>query len=1344
MKKIILFLVAITLHYLNANAFIGDITGNKLLCTPTITTGSVANITICAGTVISVPYTFVDCVDPANVFSVQLSDSGGSFTSPITIGNLVSVTSGVINATIPSNTIFGSHYRVRVVSSSPSTNGTDNGTDLVLLQKPNASFTINNSNQCFVGNSFTYTNTSTGSISGFNWSLGDGISTNQTSVVYSYSNNGNYTVKLVANATNGCKDSSLQNVNVFAKPTVNFTINKDTQCSGANFILTNTSTIGSGTQSFLWNLGDATSSSSTNVTKNYTAGGSYNIKLVSTSNNGCKDSLSKTITVLNKPTSLFTVNNIGQCLSSNNFIFTNNSTGTIVNSDWSFGDGSISVLTNPTKFYTTAGTYITKLVSTNLNGCKDSLTQTINVFANATPSFNVVGSTNCASNLGITLNNTSTGIGNSYLWKFGDGTTSSIINPTKSYTTAGAYIIRLVVTSSNGCVDSTEQSITFSAKPTAAFSINTNSLCENEGSFIFTNNTTGTNNYLWSFGDGITSTLANPSKAYSIAGSYSVKLVVTNSIGCKDSISQTITVLAKPIVNFSIPGAAICSSSLTVSLTNTSISSGANYSWDFGDGTTSTATNPTKTYSVVGNYTIKLVVTNGNGCKDSLSKSIVINASPIAAFTSNSSTQCLSGNSFTFTNTSTGTGLTYNWNFGDGITSTLQNPSKTYATSGTYTVKLIITNTNGCKDSVSQVINVLTKPTTNFSISGTTGCSSNLTIQLTNLSSGNSPSYSWDFGDGTSSTATNPSKTYLAAGNYTVKLVVTNSNGCKDSLSTSFTLVQKPVADFTINNSSQCVNNNTFTYTNASIGASSYSWSFGDGFTSIVTNPTKQYTATGTYTVKLVATNSTGCKDSISKTITIVPKPTAIFTTSGATGCTNNRTISLSNSSTGTGNTYSWDFGDGNTSTATNPNTTYTAAGTYTIKLVVTNINGCKDSTSQIITFNPFPVSAISLAGSTTATQCFNGNSFAFNGNPTSGVTYNWSFGDGGISTIANPTKSYSSVGNYTVKLVVTNSSGCKDSATRLVTVVISPTASYTYLGNTGCTTNRTLNFTNTSTGAATYLWSFGDNTGTTSISPSKTYATTSGTYNVQLLAINIFGCRDSVTQIVSFKSQPTTTIAFAGNNTQCVNSNAFLFVDNSINASNYSWNFGDGTTSSFKDPSVKVYTVAGNYTVKHFATSSDGCIDSTTLNINILAAPAPNFNISGLDFCGNNLPLTFNNTSTGTGNTYLWRFGDGTTSTSTSPTKTYTVTGSYTVRLIVTSANGCTDSVTQIVQFAPKATANFSLNSGTSIRCLRGTNFSLLNTSPNTTSGKTYLWTYGNGTNSTLVNLNLLLELTV
>ncbi|NDH07563.1 PKD domain-containing protein, partial [bacterium] len=155
----------------------------------------------------------------------------------------------------------------------------------------------------------------------------------------------------------------------------------------------------------------------------------------------------------------------------------------MVANSWSFGDGITSSILSPTHTYSTGGTFIVKLVITSAAGCKDSVTQSVNVNGLPVPNFTIIGATNCTNNLTLSFTNTSTGASN-YNWSFGDGNTSSLTNPTYAYAVAGTYTIKLVATSANGCVDSTKQTVTFTTNPVASYTVNNTSQCVNNNSFV--------------------------------------------------------------------------------------------------------------------------------------------------------------------------------------------------------------------------------------------------------------------------------------------------------------------------------------------------------------------------------------------------------------------------------------------------------------------------------------------------------------------------------------------------------------------------------------------------------------------------------------------------------------------------------------------------------------------------------------------------------------------------------------------------------------------------------------------------------------------------------------------
>ncbi|WP_395011079.1 collagenase [Undibacterium sp.] len=215
----------------------------------------------------------------------------------------------------------------------------------------------------------------------------------------------------------------------------------------------------------------------------------------------------------------------------------------------------------------------------------------------------------------------------------------------------------------------------------------------------------------WNFGDGTTSTAANPAKTYSASGTYNVVLTVTDNSGGTASTNKSITVTASNVLP--VAGFTNTVSNLSVNFTDTSTDSDgsiASRSWRFGDGTTSTVANPSKTYSAAGTYNVVLTVTDNLGGTASTNKSITVtagssNALPVANFTSG-----VTGLTAYFTDSSTdsdGTIASRLWNFGDGTTSSLVNPAKTYAVAGTYTVTLRVTDNQGAQATRTATVTVV-------------------------------------------------------------------------------------------------------------------------------------------------------------------------------------------------------------------------------------------------------------------------------------------------------------------------------------------------------------------------------------------------------------------------------------------------------------------------------------------------------------------------------------------------------------------------------------------------------------------------------------------------------------
>ena len=568
--------------------------------------------------------------------------------------------------------------------------------------------------------------------------------------------------------------------------------------------------------------------------------------------------------------------------------------------------------------------------------------------------------TNCTG-LSCTFTSTSTDPDGSVVawsWNFGDGVTSTSQNAVHTYAAGGTYSVSLTVTDNGGATGSTSQSITVlppNTPPTASFTPSCTGLACN-----FTSTSTDPDGsvvgWSWTFGDGATSTAQNPSHTYATGGTYTVGLTATDNRGGTGSTSQTITVAPanQP------PTAAFTSSctGLACAFTSTSTDpdgSVASWSWTFGDGGTSTAQNPSHTYTTGGAYTVSLTVTDNGGATGSTSQTVTVtppDQPPTAAFTSN-----CTGLACAFTSTSTdpdGSVTAWSWTFGDGASSTEQNPSHTYAAGGTFTVNLTVTDNGGATGTAAHTVIVApanSPPTASF-----TRTCTGLTCTFTSTSTdpdGSVVGWSWTFGDGGTSTAQNPSHTYAAGGTYTVALTVTDNDGGTGSTSQPVTVTppnQPPTAAFTRSCTGlACSFTSTSSDPDGSVAA--WSWTFGDGATSTAQNPSHTYAAGGTYTVGLTVTDNLGATGSTSQSFTVtapnVP-PTASFTSA----CTNLNCAFTSTSTDPDGSVvaWNWNFGDGATSTAQNPLHNYGAGGTYSVGLTVTDNVGATNSTSQLLT----------------------------------------------------------------------------------------------------------------------------------------------------------------------------------------------------------------------------------------------------------------------------------------------------------------------------------------------------------------------------------------------------------
>jgi PKD repeat protein len=429
-------------------------------------------------------------------------------------------------------------------------------------------------------------------------------------------------------------------------------------------------------------------------------------------------------------------------------------------------------------------------------------------------------------------------------WNLGNGTISFLQNPSVTYFNPGQYTINLVVKNVNGSDSITKTNfINVYAQPKVQFISNITSGCF-PLPVQFTDQSTAVSGFIntwqWDFGDGFSSSLQNPAHTYNLSGNFNVTLRVRNSNNCLTTLSksQFIKISSGVKANFSNNAPNNCNFPVAINFKNLSVGTGTHtYKWDFGDGTVSTQPTPLHAYSNYGIFTVSLIVTNANGCTDTITKinEIVINKVK-AAFT-NADTVCAL-QSFLFTNTSIPAPISNKWSFGDGTFSSAINPIKKYTVGGTYDVKLI-SNFGSCSDSVVKPITVTPKPLAAFTSADTVSCKTPFAVRFTSQSA-DAIAYQWSFGDSTFSTDQNPVHTYTGTGKFTVQLVVTNANGCTDSITKKdFIQIQKPIVHFSNLPDSGCIPfTKTFiTTTNSVDPVTGYLWNFGDGASSTEATP---------------------------------------------------------------------------------------------------------------------------------------------------------------------------------------------------------------------------------------------------------------------------------------------------------------------------------------------------------------------------------------------------------------------------------------------------------------------------------------------------------------------------
>jgi gliding motility-associated-like protein len=1142
----------------------------------------------------------------------------------------------------------------------------------IVLEQPIADF---NFDVLCAGDIVTFTDVTSGTnLTSWTWTFGDATGTNMLqNPIHMYDAGGNYPVELIVENSFGCKDTLVKSLQAFTVPNPDFSAT--TACKGSQSSFTDLSIDVVPITTWSWNFDDGNNSNSQNPNYIYSNHGVYAVELTVTNINGCDTSVVNIVTVNESTIASYTTDIV--CVGTPTS-FTDVSTGSPTTWTWSFGDGNFGV-GGPTisHTYATAGTYFTSLIATNNGGCFDDTFRAVVVKNAIIPGIALQADACLNENVLFTDNSIySPGDMAQSTWDFGDGNNvPNTLNPTHAYTSVATFIVTHTVTSVGGCSASATESITIHNLPVADFnylgSCQTQITSFTDASSIVSDVITS---WTWDFVNGNFSNNQNPTQTYALQNTYPVELTVTTDFGCEHTVIKNVVINPNTIPAFTVNPACLNQASL---FTDATTGSPTSWTWDFGDiSPVDNNQNPSHTYTAPTTFTVKLVTENGFGCKDSTASIATVNPLPIASF---SSLPVCDNSPTVFTNLST-TATSYTWDFADGSATNITSPLYTFASDGTYLATLTAFNSFGCNTSYAE--NVIVHPNPVSSFNATTACQS-YASNFTDISTGSVTSWTWNFGDGSgSSLSQNTSYIYPLASNYSASLIVHNGFGCSAVSSKTITVLEQPQADFeyTLPCDDQAV-----IFFDLSNGSSITSWTydFGDGTAlSNLQYPSHIYTAIGSYTVQFVASNTLGCKDTIQQSLIVHSVPNPAFTASTACRGVVTDFTDLSTDVVPLVDWF-WDYGDGNNSVSVNPDYIYANHGVYTVALTATNMHGCSNTTTNLVTVNQ------AVVASYTANQVCIGLPTTFSdisvGAPTS---WAWNYGDGN-SGVGGPvhTYAYTIPGQYISSVIATNSAGCSDDAFVVVTVRDDITPGINAQAD-ACLNENVIILDNSTyvvgTNYASGSWNFGDGSPVvTTLNTSHTYSAV-GTYVITHTVVSDFGCVSTTSQNIEVHHLPVVDFNF----TVACQNQATVFTDYSTIASDvitsWTWDFANGYNSSLQNPST-VYTSGNTYPVLLTATSDFGCQNNITKNVLVHSKPNAQFT-SDIQCWG--AATNFTNTSSsidGAIVSHLWNFNDESSSSVIQPSYTFTtLKDSFDVQLNVQSIYGCLDSVKQKVYSYP------------------------------------------------------------
>ena len=1028
------------------------------------------------------------------------------------------------------------------------------------------------------------------------------------------------TIELVAHSLQGCNDTTSTTIQVYPEADFTFDLPNDTACSPLEL----TMPFMDGVNSFTWNFGGGNTSTeqAPSIVLENTNGGLMGTSITFTGISvfGCIDSHTETVYVRPQPVAQFTSDATEGCepLAAN---FEN------ISSDadsyvWDFGNGITDDGPTASQAFYTEGsiqTYDITLTAYDDLGCTDTDTLTVTVYPAADITLDLGVDAAC-SPLEMTLP-VIEGIQN-IAWDFGDGTTSNEATPDHAWeNTSGGldnYIVSVTGETEHGCGGLAVDLITVKPMPTAAFTADALSGCEPLSSAFTSNSTEGTT-LNWDFGDGTNATGSAVNHTFDGIDAntdFEVALTATHELGCADIATATVEVFAAAEYALNLGADSVCS---PLELTMPVLDGAHNFTWNFGDGTTSNEATPTHTWFNASTGLMTAIVTleaeTAEGCPGTSEATVNIKPQPIANFMVANDEGCdplvSQFNNYSMLADS------YDWDFGDGTTGHEEHPAHTFTAEGsttTFEVTLTAHDDLGCSDATTREVTVHPAAAFTLSLASDTVCSP---LQLTLPEIPGAENLIWDFGDGTTAAGQSPTHTWVNTGEdlmeATVSFEAATTNGCVGSGSATVYIKPQPTADFTVTFESGCSPLSVAFY-NTSTQADAFFWDFGNGSTASTPTAIAAFEAEDiatTYTVTLNAMDDLGCTSTATQEITAFPSANFTLELPADSVCS---PLELTMPVLDGAQAITWNFGDGTTATGQAPAHTWeNTTGelmTATVSFSAESENGCIGSATAEVNIKPQPEANFTVdaaAGCAPLVSTFTNAS-------TNGDLYIWNFGDDMLPGLVdnNPTVQHTFIAEandapsfYNVTLLAIDDLGCTDERSMAIEVNPTPAFELNLEANEACSP-LALTMPNMVDATATY-WDFGDGSFSNEATPTHFWTNDTDelmSHTISFQGFNAFGCEGSATANVSIKPQPQAIFSI-DEEVGCAPFNIAISNESQL-ADAFDWNYGNGDALQMDTQAAHAYTYAGadeptDYTLTLTATHALGCVDTTTKTVTVL-----------------------------------------------------------------------------------------------------------------------------------------------